>query len=83
MKVIGKSKKRFIAPKPPPKVYCKNCRFYKAPEPRVVIEYHYCTHKNYTTTKDTPIAPEHEYGDCMEINRNNDCPLFQDRAGNK
>lgn len=83
MKIIGKSKRTFIAPKPPAKVYCKGCRYYRAPDPAAILLLHECSHPTQTTRYDTPIRPEYKYGDCCDINADNNCKLFSSVAGNE
>ena len=88
MRVVGKSKRIFRAPKPPAKVYCKNCKFYREndewwPHDKQEDPEHQCTHKRHTTVVDTPVRPVNKYGDCNKLNCNNDCPLFMDTTGNK
>ena len=88
MRIIGKSKRRFIKPKAPKKVYCKNCRWYmhnkdfwpKDDTDHGIYE-HQCSHGTVKTSTDTPICQEHKYGNCMELNKCNDCPLFMDSKG--
>lgn len=76
MRVIGKSKKTFIPPKPADKVYCGVCKFYL--QGRTETE-HWCKHPSVTSIYDSPIEQRAVYGSCIQLNKNNDCSLFGKR----
>ena len=69
MRIRGTSNREFKAPKPPEKAYCGRCRFYDGSKQ--------CNHKSVVSHYDTPILPMTNYGDCMELNKENNCPNYQ------
>lgn len=79
MRVMGKSKYEFKAPKPPEKAFCKQCKWFRRHPFAVVVCDFECTLPKNCSYEDTPIDKVEHCGDCMEINRNNDCPDFARR----
>ena len=81
MRIIGKSKKKFIPPKPLPKVYCGTCKHFSGVVSTNNGQCHGCKHPSVLKTYDTPIEERAIYGDCMELNKHNDCPMYRKRTG--
>lgn len=58
-------------------VFCSHCIHYC--EIRVVYTKEstpYCDHPNFIQYVNSPIERRKYYGNCTEINKNNDCPYF-------
>ena len=62
------------------KVYCEKCFFYK-PYQRELLPYgsvtiHGCSNANNCKYRDTPIRLEEILGECIKLNKKNDCRHF-------
>lgn len=59
------------------KVYCENCKYYKPIyEPLSGFLIGTKCKKN-ATTEHTPVFEYKVYGDCEELNENNNCPYYK------
>jgi hypothetical protein len=79
-RIIGKKLSSFLKQTEKSKVYCFKCRYYRAPEAALMMAQHRCAHPKFARPYDTPINQQIEYGDCMEINKNNDCFHFLEKG---
>lgn len=65
------------------KVYCKDCKWlgtlYGISSYGYVPDRQICTHPDYITHTDTPLKQTTEYGDYYTINKNNNCPSFEEK----
>jgi hypothetical protein len=58
-------------------VFCVDCFFYQC-----LGNIHHCSHVKCCETKITPIEIKIvRYGDCFEINKNNDCKYYEKSGG--
>lgn len=65
------------------KIYCNDCKWlgtlYGISSSGYIPDRRVCTHPNYITHTDTPLRQTTEYGDYYTINKNNNCPSFEEK----